>query len=166
MKISEAFERCGSDKTTDHSYGDFYDDITQQYQIRSVLEIGVFQGGGLAAWKLFNSGISVIGVDTEKLTAFPTIIATTPDYAPVVDYCEAHSLKFDIIIDDGGHQEVSQILGLYYLRQFLNPSGLYVIEDIQNDDIANRMQQMDGFVIDLRNIKQRYDDVLAVWHNH
>lgn len=166
MKVSQAFTECGSDKDTCHSYGFFYDRITEENRIRSVLEIGVFMGAGLAAWKMHNPAIEVLGVDKECLSKFPTIITTTPDYLSVVQHCRKHQLQFDLIIDDGCHEEDSQILGLYCLREFLTPSGIYVIEDMQDQDPIDRMSRVEGCtIIDLRQCKGRYDDVLAVWTN-
>lgn len=167
MRISQAFTECGSDKNTRHSYGPFYDKLAAESHIRSVLEIGVHLGAGLAAWKKYNPTISVLGVDVECLSGFSTIIATTPDYRSVIRHCRSHGLQFDLIIDDGCHEEDSQILGLYCLREFLNPSGTYVIEDLQDSEVIDRMRRVKGMtIIDLRPVKKQHDDVLAVWSNY
>lgn len=56
----------GSDKCTEHSYGDFYDDIFRKRRIASVLEIGVEAGLSLQAWKhILGPDALVIGVDKD-----------------------------------------------------------------------------------------------------
>jgi hypothetical protein len=166
MKISQAFTECGSDKNTRHSYGPFYDRITDLNKIRSVLEIGIYKGWSLSAWRTHDSTIRLLGVDQERRCKFPMIITTTPDYSPVVCYCRENNLTFDLIIDDGSHDEDSQALGLYYLREFLSPSGVYVIEDLRNQEAVDRMSRMDGStILDFRTVKGQDDDVLAVWTN-
>ena len=164
IQLSEAFITCGSDKNTYHSYGPFYDELSNNNNIRSVLEIGVYLGGGLAAWKLYDPEITVMGVDEKAISQFTTIVTKTPDYSPVINICRGLNLRFDLIIDDGGHEEDSQILGLYYLREFLSPSGIYVIEDLQSQEVIDRMGRFEGVeIIDLRHSKGLNDDVLAVW---
>lgn len=164
IQLSEAFITCGSDKNTYHSYGPFYDELSNNNNIRSVLEIGVYLGGGLAAWQMYDPEILLVGVDKIPRSQFQTIVTRTPDYGPVITECREKNLRFDLIIDDGCHGEDSQILGLYYLREFLSPSGIYVIEDLQSQETVDRMSRLEGVeIIDLRHNNRCSDDVLAVW---
>lgn len=164
IQLSEAFITCGSDKNTYHSYGPFYDELASNNNIRSVLEIGVYRGGGLAAWQMYDPEILLMGVDKTPRSQFKTIVARTPDYRPVIMACREQHLRFDLIVDDGCHEEDSQILGLYYLREFLSPSGIYVIEDLQSQETADRISRFKGVeIIDFRHNNRCGDDVLAVW---
>jgi hypothetical protein len=79
--------------------------------------------------------------------------------------------KFDIIIDDGPHTLESMVLCIDLYLPKLNKGGVLVIEDVQSMDwipvlnktfnkIKNETDQSD--IIDLRNTKGRYDDLMFV----
>ena len=70
---------------------------------------------------------------------------------------------FQVIIDDGSHQLGDVLCAYHALWPFLVDGGLYVIEDIQNQEILDLFAAWPGAVIyDLRAIRNRYDDVLVV----
>ena len=41
-----------------------------------------------------------------------------------------NNIKFDIIIDDGSHQTLHQLISLGHMFKYLNKNGLYVCEDL------------------------------------
>ena len=112
MKFSELLTELGSDKCTLHSYGEFYDTIVATRKISAVLEIGILQGASLRAWHRLDSSIFTLGVDKDPVAGLNQVVATTPDYAPVIRHCETNALMFDLIIDDGSHLRIDQLAGV------------------------------------------------------
>ena len=72
----------------------------------------------------------------------------------------------DIIIDDGSHRIHDQVNSFNLLKERMNPGGIYIIEDIQCLDLEEiELEELHDNVeiIDLRKVKNRYDDVLVVY---
>jgi hypothetical protein len=76
---------------------------------------------------------------------------------------------FDIIIEDGPHTLQSQIFAVQNYVELLKDGGILIIEDVQNfdhikiimDSIGETFHTSMEFV-DLRHVKNRYDDLLIV----
>lgn len=199
MKISELFTRYGSDKATEHSYGDFYDSLTENRELKSILEVGVEAGYSMSAWKEKFPSSTVIGIDKDvtpedsirtlskfaqrkirqspsremlrhgdrfppytRLRGLDVIRCLAPDFSEAINRFRKDGLCFDLIIDDASHKEYDQVLAYHYLREFISPGGVYVIEDLDNDEITNRFRNSGWKIIDLREKQGRWDDVLAV----
>ena len=76
---------------------------------------------------------------------------------------------FDVIIEDGPHTLESQIFAIKNYSKLLKPNGILIIEDIQKyeycDIIINEINKEEFKsveIVDLRNNKNRYDDILIV----
>ena len=61
--------------------------------------------------------------------------------------------KFDIIIDDGGHNMIDQQISLGYLFKYLKPNGIYVIEDLEIQDYNLSEKTFNKFNIDRLGVK-------------
>ena len=78
-------------------------------------------------------------------------------------------VKFDVIIEDAGHEINQQINLCNIWRPYLAEGGIYIIEDVQDIE-KDEKRFFDGSiknwtevsVIDLRKEKGRYDDVLII----
>jgi cephalosporin hydroxylase len=80
---------------------------------------------------------------------------------------QLHGQQFDLIIDDGSHQQAHQIAAIQQLSPLLRSGGLFVIEDLQDDAATAAVQAAfpsDWTVIvqDWRRQSGRYDDVIVV----
>ena len=112
----------------DHNYLDFYDEIFQQLDIKSLLEIGVLKGDSLRMWREYLPGAIILGVDiTWPLDIDGCVVlktdATTEEFADMVG-------MFDVIIDDWGHRVSQQRKSFENLWSHVNEWGIYIIEDI------------------------------------
>lgn len=58
------------------------------------------------------------------------------DPAVLQKFIADHGTDFDIIIDDGGHTMVQQILSLQILWQAIKPGGMYFCEDLETSWVA------------------------------
>lgn len=164
----------GTDKHTIHDYVDgFYEENLKKYQniAKNVLEIGIYNGGSLALWKKYFTNANIFGVDINHDKIFPEF----KNIEGITYYLEnAYSEKFlnlipnmDIIIDDGPHtlQSMEYVINNYSKK--VNSKGIVIIEDIQEMSWITTLIKLvpSNFtveIIDLRNKKSRYDDILFV----
>jgi len=162
-------EHC-SDKGTHHSYIPIYEELFSKYKDKpiSLLEIGVNRGYSLYTWKnYFTHANLIMGIEYQRH------IVHKKEGVEILyaDINDAHTVltnigekTFDIVIDDGSHDIKDQLFTFQMLRSKVNKGGLYIIEDLQNfDNDYDVFKLYNPKVYDLRNIKNRWDDVLLVW---
>ena len=134
----------GTDKWGSHWYMQHYQRYFEPLQDRplNLLEIGVGgeddpRNGGqsLRTWKRFSPKARIVGIDIFDKRHFsePRIDVRICDQT---DESELRKLSaeyggFDIIIDDGSHQNEHVIKTFHVLFPLLRPSGIYAIEDTQ-----------------------------------
>lgn len=166
MTLGCLFTKYGSDKDTHHSYGDFYDEILAPYRetATAVLEIGILGGGSLRAWRDWFAAAWVYGVDhhadlvDEHRVASFRADSTDPGQMAAV----APGVEFDVVVDDGCHWFPEQRATWENLWPRVKPGGVYVVEDVQNDNWIEEFRNLGFEIHDRRGVKYRADDVLAV----
>jgi len=169
-----------SDKGTVHSYIEVYEEILAPYResALNVLEIGLFKGNSLRMWQRYFKG-AVYGVDCDVMphggmADLTDMIISNEWNIKIFDATNAEiikdnfgDIKFDVIIEDAGHA-VEQQVELYNIwKNYLTPNGIYIIEDVQDiDNTRFTFENLDNSknitILDLRNKKDRYDDVLVI----
>ena len=160
MRVSQWLSVYGSDKVSTHNYGSFYDDLFQRLKPQALLEIGVYRGASLRAWKA--AGVTdVYGVDRDVSQSHcgPAVMfGVMPEDARTI----ARAVPvLDLIIDDGSHLYPDYTATAEVMGRRLRPGGVYVIEDIQTQDSVDALRR-DGWQIeDWREKTGRYDDVIA-----
>ena len=136
MNLQQCFDRHGCDRgSLRHNYHRIYEGI----QPKRLLEVGVFKGAGIAAWLEY--GIA-------DITCIDLFDRIPPEAIPVLHKVkwfggDSTTIKiqgqFDLIIDDGAHDPISQ------RRTFLNLwpscSGRYFIDDVWALDRFNKRQR-------------------------
>jgi len=148
----------GSDKhrAGQHSYGYTYHELFRRFRFRNIklLEIGVFKGDSLLAWRAFFPFGTVVACDIEpkQHLAFKRTRVHRIDQGSSTDLarlCQDEA-PFDIIIDDGSHLSKHQISTFYLLFDHLKSDGVYVIEDVQTSFWPGIVAQVswDGTTID------------------
>ena len=110
-----------------------------------VLEIGVRGGGSLQMWKqYFGKNCEIQGVDIDPLCIdhadTNNNIHVTIGDGTNKDFWQKHfeGQKFDIIIDDGSHDNPDQITTLKCTYNMLNDGGVYWCEDTHTSYYTNR----------------------------
>jgi len=160
MRVSQWLSVYGSDKVSVHNYGSFYDDLFQRLKPKALLEIGVYRGASLRAWKAAGVG-RVVGIDrdpTQSHCGEAVLYGTMPEDAPAL---AKRVGMLDLIIDDGSHLYPDYTATAEVMGRRLRPGGVYVIEDIQTQDSVDKLRR-DGWTIeDWRERTGRYDDVIA-----
>jgi hypothetical protein len=115
----------------DRYFGDFSDGAV------TLLELGVHTGESLKVWAAYFPRGTIIGVDIMEnrvdLSDYPNIVfkrgdQTDPDRLKEIRLAHApHGL--DIIVDDASHIGHKSAASYATLFPYLNPGGLYIIED-------------------------------------
>lgn len=168
-----------TDKHNTHCYLEQYDTIFEEYKNKdiNILEIGILKGGSLSLWsEFFTSNSKIYGIDInlenlDKNVTYPNNVTILKGdaYENADEFFK--DLLFDIVIDDGPHTLKSQIASFEIYSKKLKPNGIFVIEDLDPSFGA-----LDHFtkvaettpnckVLDLRNIRHRYDDILFIYKN-
>jgi len=159
---------CGGDKGTQHSYIDVYGKHIPS-TAKSILEIGVWEGHSLAMWEEYCPKARVVGIDiTLSRVKFPVDVrvGSAVNYFDIQKhFCDD---TFEYIIDDGSHVPTDQLESLILLWEKLEDGGEYFIEDIAGDSALKTLtdyldvRSVSYKVYDLREKKQRFDDILLV----
>lgn len=165
------------DKGSTHSYIPYYESVLSPLANDSVnvLEIGIQGGICLLLWELyFPNAKQIVGIDIDTSRVQAKVLdrsnstnkikivqgdATNSDIVSALDH------TYDVIIDDGSHRVADQLSSFKLFESRLNHGGIYIIEDIQNDQEAEflRASIPTSQIIDLRGVKGRYDDLLLVY---
>lgn len=167
--LCEILTRHGSDKSAPggHSYGPVYEELFSPVRetVRSVLEIGVQWGASLKAWAEYFPNAQILGLDISSSLwegdRYKSCRCDSTDRKQLDNVLE--ELTFDVIIDDGSHWVDDQVKTFLNLEHRLNPGGIYVVEDVQHIEYEHRFADLKMQVIDLREKKGRFDDILAVF---
>ena len=170
------------DKGTAHSYIDSYERLLTPYRnkIPNLLEIGIAYGESLEMWYKFFNENKIYGVDVHGIEIFSDkfkpggyredkrfkIWIEDATQYPFLDVIEG--INFDIIIDDGSHrlQDQLQTFKMFKKSNKINKGGIYIIEDVANlDKVKPLFEELheNCEIIDLREVKGRFDDVLIVY---
>lgn len=179
-----------ADRGTVHSYIDYYETLFAPYRetAKRVLEIGVYDGGGLLMLEQYFAKAQVTGIDCsdrplDKVDLRPFMAEMIWKKCGEREYLHAaHDVRlfdatndwivalvfgdeqFDMIIDDAAHTLDQQLRLLDIWRPRLAPGGLMITEDIQDlDRDRHHFESYGCETIDRRSVKGRYDDVLAIW---
>lgn len=138
MHLDELAIKHKADKSSlYHNFAVKYDRLLASFRhsFTSVLEIGVALGQSLRMWTDYFPRAVIHGADIE------TSFRSCESYSSrirfhLVDQGSEVQLKtlgqfapFDLIIDDGNHWWHEQIISFKTLFPFLNPGGIYIVED-------------------------------------
>jgi hypothetical protein len=151
--LKSVFNKYGSDKASTHNYHLLYALFLPAYQKKgfNILEIGIGSkntmipsnmgqfgkpGASLRSWVDLGKEYFVVGADIDRSILFEEENIKTFYLDQTEEDSWKHFLKdiknrkFDLIIDDGLHAPLSNLLTIKYLASFLKPSGVLIIEDI------------------------------------
>ena len=167
-----------TDKNTIHAYFETYEILFSGLRNKPInlIEVGVFNGGSLKLWKeYFHPDSKIYGVDIDlsiinkDYTDYKNTVLIQKN-ASCIDNSFLDPIEFDIAIDDGSHTLRDQIKFFEIFKNKINPGGLLIIEDIQPEAYSYFKNLTDnlhvGKLIDLRGIKNRYDDILFLYRKN
>ena len=185
ITFSEFYESFDfkSDKGTTHDYinGYYSNEFTSVRTNKlKILEIGVHRGPSMKLLRDWFINSEITGIDpfgdglpegiADEIRSMGdiTIIQNDAYTQNVLDMFEDNSI--DYLIDDGPHTLDSQLFAIEYWFKKVKVGGTMIIEDIQKLDTDTEKIDELCFklglsyeIIDLRNNKNRYDDVLLIF---
>ncbi len=183
-----------------HTYLEVYDMLFKPYGIKDInlLEIGFQYGPSMRLfWEYFDKTSNIFGIDicdncsvekaylNIKECAFPDPIEilTDEDFSNIyLSEIDSHhpekfisgindlGIKFDIIIDDGWHSVVSNILNFRNFISTLDNDGIYIVEDMGIDgdikDVSIGIKDLghELHIIDMSH-KLKDDNILGLVYN-
>lgn len=129
------FERWGSDKGI-LGYGYVYDTFLKDLEYPQILELGVWEGASIRAWREAFPDSVIVGVDIEEratykhLRSIADIRIGDASLSSFLDSIVWEYGSFDVIIDDCSHVWEQQQKSFEYLWPNVSYKGLYIIEDL------------------------------------
>lgn len=103
----------------------------------NILEVGTNKGSSLRMWAEYFPNAKIYGVDITRqyeishLLDHPRIITTIVDAGNAIALRrEFGGLRFDIVIDDGSHEQTDQQVTLGVMFRLIRNGGLFVMEDL------------------------------------
>ncbi len=173
-EIYEKYKGDGSgagqdgDKGNVHSYVPIYEEKLAPYRLttKNILEIGVSAGLSMRMWEKYFPSAYIFGIDNNpscQKSETPRTTIIIADSTNPISTLWGHT--FDVIIDDGSHYPSDQIRTFENLFTYLNPNGVYFIEDVSGIEevtrtISTNTKDIQILVHDFRKNKGRHDDVL------
>lgn len=161
-----------ADKGNLHSYIPVYEELLKPYrESGTILEIGLAFGYSMRMWdeyfgkdaRIYGADISVVFDTTEFKEPRITVLQADATQEELLN--KLGNATFDVVIDDGSHMPSDQITTFNLLRDRMNSGGVYIVEDILDfDSVSSAFKSLhhNCDFIDLRSVKNRFDDVLIV----
>jgi hypothetical protein len=139
MNDLESYFKQNTDRVIykwDH-YFEIYDRHFSKYRGKDIvlLEIGTFNGGSLQMWKnYFGDRAKIYGIDINPLCKEVeeeniTILIGSQSDRNFLKQVKEQIPPIDILIDDGGHTMLQQIVSFEELFSHIKPDGVYLCED-------------------------------------
>jgi hypothetical protein len=165
MRLAELFKKYGTDKLT-LGYAGFYEVLfaARRYEVTPLLEVGIgtmipgacssmvgfgaehyAPGASLRAWRDYFPNAQIYGIDVQPDTQFSearisTMLCDSTDIGAVAQVLDNKS--FNVIIDDGSHDNEDQLITLANLWSCLDRGGTYVIEDLTSPKIFENQDKL------------------------
>ena len=176
MLLEELAIKYSCDKYYSHSYIDtgFYEQLFSPRKVRRLLEIGIgyeelmkplvpkyIHGASLYMWEEYFDKAEIFSCDIRP----GTLINKGRIHSVVCDQYDLRSMNavahsfggnFDVIIDDGCHHTLAQVVSFMALWPHLTTGGIYIIEDVGYPDVVSKA--IDGEIHIFRK-DGRWDDV-------
>jgi hypothetical protein len=138
MELIDIFKSLDKNSIKWSTYFPIYEKHFSKFVGKSpkILEIGVLGGGSIELWcKYFGEGTSVIGIDINgdclsyKYDGDYKIVIGDQGDVNFWQSFLSDNTDFDIIIDDGGHTMLQQIITLNKTFPHLKNGGVFLCED-------------------------------------
>lgn len=139
-------------------------------QIINILEIGIYNGGSLQLWKkYFGDKVTIYGIDIDPACKqyeeenIKIFIGSQEDRSFLQSVIE-NLPDLDIIIDDGGHTMLQQIISFEELYDKLKEDGIYLIEDLHTSywkAYEGGYRKKTSFI----EYSKKFIDQLNAWHS-
>ena len=144
-EIKELFENSENLTNKWSNYFNIYEDLFKKYKNKDItfVEIGIHNGGSLDIWrKYFTKNTKIIGIDInpeckkfEKRDENIEVYIGNQSDKNFWDNFFKKVGPVDIILDDGGHTNLDQIITTINAVKNINDGGILVVEDVHTSYI-------------------------------
>ena len=168
----------GTDKVRRHSYIDVYESLfaSKRNENLTILEIGTNFGGSALLWHDYLVLLDIMDRTLDQHmkqmnpNRYKKIISNAYSQEVVNQIKIDYPNGLDIAIDDGPHTLQSQKDFIQLYMPMIRKNGILVIEDISKIEYAHELKKIipENYiseVIDLRHVKNRYDDIMLIVKN-
>jgi hypothetical protein len=177
MTLTELAKKYGLDKFFNHAYMPHYERLLGGRQVKRLLEIGIgyrdlmepfvpfyVHGGSLKMWSEFWPEAAIFACDIREDTLvnegnIKSVLCDQSSPSSLAELVTATGGDWDVVIDDGSHMFLHQIITAHLLLPHLASGGTYIIEDTYSDKGAELAAMFGGKLI---VGTKRPDDCLVV----
>jgi len=160
-----------TDKTSYHAYEEFYPKLFTKIgagENRNILEVGTGAGGGLKILSKSFPNDNIFGIDHNYQILKVDVAELNVVLLPEMKQTSRKMVKFlpnnlTLVIEDASHLYKDSIKTFDLIEPFLAIGGVYVVEDVYPEFLAKYQKDSRFEIFDLRHIKNRRDDILAVY---
>jgi len=136
-----------TDKSWRHQYLHVYEALFEpiRSKVKTVLEIGIFDGWSHKMWKDYFPKATIYGLDIDN-----RVMEDLDMERLSFQFCNAYTSEcvesfsgttFDVIVDDGPHTLDSQAFCVANYSKLLSKNGILVVEDIPNYDWTSTLAE-------------------------
>tara|TARA_B100000686_G_C16746303_1_gene949630 strand:+ start:167 stop:1051 length:885 start_codon:yes stop_codon:yes gene_type:complete len=143
LKLFQIYKNLKHVSLKSDTYFQVYEEIFSAYVGKSItfVEVGVLHGGSLFMWReYFGKQAKIIGIDLHPAAkelekhGFEIYIGSQSDPNFWKNFYSKVG-KIDILLDDGGHGNIQQVVTLSEAIHNINDDGLIVTEDVHDSYI-------------------------------
>ena len=145
-EIKELFENSKNLASKWSNYFNIYENLFKPYKNKDItfVEIGIHNGGSLDIWrKYFTTNSKIIGIDInpeckkfeKKDSNIEVYIGNQSDKNFWKNFFKKVG-PVDIILDDGGHTNLDQIMTTVNSVKNINDGGILIVEDVHTSYIS------------------------------
>jgi hypothetical protein len=155
-----------------HSYTPYYYNLLKDKRrsMRKILEIGVGDGRGLRMWRDFFANAKIYGAEKNSGLLFKEdrieVFQCDPSSrSSLADLLKKTGTNIDLVIDAGTNKPDDQVFACNVLMPQLNKNVTYVIQNVADMNIVQKLAGFDVTVPKLERWRRRYDDWLVIAKN-
>ena len=130
------FAGYDTDKGDLHSYTETYEGLfADRLNVWGVLELGIYHGGSLRAFRDYFPNAEIVGLDIHPQTMIHgeerihTICGNVREPKALLEAAQ-YLGSYTLIVDDASHLPIDQFQALKHLWPFVEKDGYYIIEDL------------------------------------
>jgi hypothetical protein len=150
----QAFQKSPLQSVKHKPYFKVYDEVLARFKDKHItfIEVGVLNGGSLFMWRnFFGEGARIIGIDLNpdviKYREFGFEIYIGDQADPEFWRRLLPTLgEIDILLDDGGHKYIQQVITVKEVIPYIKHNGLIVVEDCHTSYLAGYGPKQMSFV--------------------
>lgn len=144
-----------------HHYHHFYDFMIQSVKPKVLVEIGYGDGKSYQSWVKALPDSQIIMADKEAKDNV-AVVGDMGSGIGLHKLLDSLYVEPCVIIDDASHIFEDQIASFHCLFPRIRSGGMFVIEDLQNQEYASYFTRFGGFMVDTRPMGKNQDDMLIV----